>query len=203
MNGRRIITASIVLAALAWAGTIAAAYQAVRRFETTPGMAADAASSWPVRSAIARQDGQWSLIMLVHPHCSCSRASIQELQAILEKAPHTLRTSVLVYRPSEFPAGWERTDVYEAASRLPRTNVIIDRDGREAAVFGGFTSGQTFLYDGTGRLRFAGGITSLRGHAGVNRGRADVIQIANAGKGSGKHPVFGCAIASPGKRNER
>jgi hypothetical protein len=201
MIGRRFVTAAIVLAGLTWAGTIAAAYQAVRRFETTPGFAADASSSWPARSTIPRGAGRWSLVMLVHPHCSCSRASIQELQAILEKAPHTLHASVLVYRPSEFPAGWERTDVYESASKLPRTNVIVDRDGREAAVFGGFTSGQTFLYDATGHLRFAGGITSLRGHAGLNRGRADIIQIASAGQGSGKHPVFGCAIATPGKGN--
>ena len=198
---RRVIVAGLVIAGLTWAGTIVAAYQVVRRFETTPGVAADASSSWPARSTLRRTPGRWSLVMLVHPHCSCSRASIEELQAILEKAPHTMRTSVLVYRPSEFPAGWERTDVYESASRLPRTNVIVDRDGREAQVFGGFTSGQTFLYDDTGRLRFAGGITSLRGHAGFNRGTADVIQIANAGQGSGKHPVFGCAISTPEKGN--
>jgi hypothetical protein len=72
--------------------------------------------------------------------------------------------------------------------------VLIDHDGVEARIFGGFTSGQTFLYDDKGRLRFAGGVTSLRGHAGLNTGRADVIRIANDRNGEGSHPVFGCAI---------
>ena len=40
------------------------------------------------------------------------------------------------------------------------------------------------------------GITLLRGHAGLNSGRADVIRIANGGSGPGTHPVFGCAIAT-------
>lgn len=201
MTRRRwLIATAISLAAVIWTGTIAATYRAVRAFETTPGSAADAHRSWPASSAVARKPGHWSLVMLVHPHCSCSRASIAELNAIIEKVPRDVQTSVLVYRPSEFPAGWEQTDVVRAAARLPRTDVVIDRDGREAARFGGFTSGQTFLYDDHGRLRFEGGITSLRGHAGINRGRVDIIDIANARAATGSHPVFGCAIATPPSR---
>jgi hypothetical protein len=105
-----------------------------------------------------------------------------------------VRPYVLVFRPHEFAEGWERTDVYTAATRLRRAHVIVDEDGREARLFGGFTSGQTFLYDGDGKLRFEGGITSLRGHAGLNSGRAGVIRIANTQSGTGTHPVFGCAI---------
>ena len=146
--------------------------------------------------------GHDELVMLVHPHCSCSRASVQELAEIVEKAPRDVETTVLVYRPREMPAGWELTNVYDAATRLRRARVQLDVDGAEAARFGGFTSGQTFLYDGDGRLRFAGGVTSLRGHAGLNRGRADVIRIANDRAGNGSHPVFGCAITTRTKRGE-
>jgi hypothetical protein len=131
--------------------------------------------------------------MLVHPHCSCSRASVQELQAILEKSP-SVQPYVLVYRPGDFKPGWERGAVLDAASRLRRAHVLIDENGREAKRFGGFTSGQTLLYDPQGRLRFSGGITSLRGHAGINSGRVDVINIVSSGTGKGNHPVFGCAI---------
>jgi hypothetical protein len=199
---RWIISGALVVAALVWAATVAAAYQTIRRFESTPGTAAIAPATWPVRSSVARADGAWTLVMLIHPHCSCSRASVKELEAVLEKAPRSLQPYVLVFRPSEFPAGWEKTDVYTAATRLRRARVLIDENGREAKLFGGFTSGQTFLYDSDGVLRFEGGITSLRGHAGLNSGRAGIIRIANTQDGKGTHPVFGCAISSKPARGE-
>jgi hypothetical protein len=199
---RRTLTAVLIVAATLWLATVAAAYEAIRRFETTPGLPASAPRAWPAASAVARTSGHWSLVMLVHPHCSCSRASVKELAEIVEKAPRDVQTTVLVYRPHEMAAGWERTSVYDAATRIPRARVQLDRDGAEARLFGGFTSGQTFLYDGKGRLRFAGGVTSLRGHAGLNRGRVDVIRIAQKRSGEGSHPVFGCAITTTTPRRE-
>jgi hypothetical protein len=203
MKRRWILTAALAVAGLVWAATVAAAYQAIRRFESTPGRAAIARASWPSRSHLRRVDGAWTLVMLVHPHCSCSRASIAELAAVLDQSPRTMQPYVLVYRPHEFPKGWERTDVYDAATRLHRAHVLIDVDGVEANVFGGFTSGQTFLYDGDGRLRFEGGITLLRGHAGLNSGRAGIIRIASTHAGTGSHPVFGCAISTQPARGEK
>ncbi len=201
MNRRRLITTIVLtVAALLWAGTVAAAFQAIRQFETTPGDAANAPKAWPAGTRIARTANEWSLVMLVHPHCSCSRASVQELQAVLDKAPNNVRTYVLVYRPAGVAAGWERTQVVENASSMKRVTTIIDENGRDADRFGGFTSGQTFVYDDRGRLRFAGGITSLRGHAGLNSGRTGIIDILRTRNGEGTHPVFGCAIA---KREER
>ena len=194
MKRRTIITAVLFAAGLIWLATVAAAYQALRRFESTPGRAAIAPVTWPAGSRIALAP-EWTLVMLIHPHCSCSRASVHELQALIESAP-SVRSTVLVYRPSDFRRGWEKTEVVEAASHLRRTRVVMDEDGREAKLFGGFTSGQTFLYDRNGRLRFAGGITMLRGHAGLNRGRTDVIDIVHSRATRGTHPVFGCAIVS-------
>jgi hypothetical protein len=196
---RTLIRATLVGAALIWAATIGAAFDAIRRFETTPGQAAVTGPAWPSGSTVPRRSGEWSLVMLVHPHCSCSRASVQELQAVVEKSP-SVQPYVLVYRPAEFKEGWERGAVVDAASRVRRARVMLDVDGAEAKRFGGFTSGQTLLYDDEGRLRFSGGITSLRGHAGINSGRVDVIKIATSGTGSGIHPVFGCAIDKKEKR---
>ena len=200
---KRVLMIGLVLAGALWVATIAAAFEAIRRFEITPGAPASAPRVWPAATTVPRNEGTWSLVMLVHPHCSCSRASVQELAEIVEKAPRDVETTVLVYRPHEMAAGWERTNVYDAATRLRRARVRLDVDGAEAERFGGFTSGQTFLYDADGRLRFAGGVTSLRGHAGLNRGRADVIRIANNRDGNGSHPVFGCAITTTNKRGGR
>lgn len=196
---RRLIAIVLFAAAALWAGTIAGAYRAVRRFETTPGRAAHAPATWPATLRMPLNENGATLVMLIHPRCSCSRASISELQAILDKSP-ALRPYVLVYRPADAKPGWEQTETVLAASRLRRTTVVIDENGRQSRRFGGFTSGQTFVYDRAGRLRFSGGITSLRGHAGINRGRTDVIRIANSGSGDGTHPVFGCSIAERSSR---
>lgn len=201
MNRRTIITAVLFAAGLVWLATVAAAYQALRQFESTPGHAAVAPVAWPAASRIALEPA-WTLVMLIHPHCSCSRASVEELQAIIESVP-SLRSTVLVYRPSDFRRGWEKTEVVEAASHLRRTRIVIDEDGREARLFGGFTSGQTFLYDRNGRLRFAGGITMLRGQTGLNRGRTDIIDIARSRASRATHPVFGCAIVSSTEKEPR
>jgi hypothetical protein len=184
---------TILAASLLWAVTIAGAISALRRFETTPGEAAVAGPAWPAATVVPRHAGEWTLVMLVHPHCSCSRASMEELEAILEKSP-AVQPYVLVYRPHDVAPGWERGAVFDEASRLRRAHVIVDEDGKEAKRFGGFTSGTILLYDQHARLRFAGGITSLRGHSGINKGRADVIRIATSGQGNGVHPVFGCTI---------
>lgn len=196
MSRRHVISSLLVIAGLLWAATVGAMYRTVRRFETTPGRAAAAQASWPAESTIARPEGAWTLVTLIHPHCSCSRATVEELELILEKAPPSVRSIVLVYRPSEFSPKWQNTEVVRAAHRLPRTRVVTDLDAHEARLFGGFTSGQTFLYDGDGRLRFFGGVTALRGHAGLNSGVAAVVRIAKSGSGQGSHPVFGCAIVS-------
>jgi hypothetical protein len=202
MKTRRwIVTAAVSLAAVIWAGTVAAAYRAIRLFESTPGEAANAPAQWPAASIVPRAGNEWSLVMLVHPHCSCSRASVEELRAVLDKAPADLRTYVLVYRPADSKPGWEQTQVVQNASTLRRVRVIVDEEGRESKRFGGFTSGQTLLYDDHGHLRFAGGMTSLRGHAGANRGRAEVLEILRTKRGSGSHPVFGCAISTRKERD--
>jgi len=191
---RTVLASALALACTIWVVTVAAAVRSIRAFESTPGRAAEAAQRWPPSASIARQAGTWTLVMLIHPHCSCSRASIGELAAIVEQAPRNMRAYVLTYQPHEYDAAWSHTDVWAAAQRLRRVRVVTDVDGKQARRFGGFTSGQTFLFDPQGVRRFSGGITLLRGHAGLNSGRAEVIRIVNGGNGPGKHPVFGCAI---------
>jgi len=196
MKRRTLVTGALVLAGLIWAATVGAMFQSIRRFETTPGREAAARVSWPAKSRIAPARDGWTLVMLIHPHCSCSRASLQELERIIELSGASLHTHVLVYRPADFKSGWEKTETFQAATHLQRAHVVVDTDGQEARLFGGFTSGQTFLYDREGALRFTGGITSLRGHAGVNRGSMDVVDIVHTKASRATHPVFGCAIVT-------
>jgi hypothetical protein len=203
MSRRTLITGVLILATGIWAATVGAMYQSIRRFETTPGREATALASWPSKSRILPAHDRWTLVMLMHPHCGCTRASIEELERIIEMSGQSLQTYVLVYRPADFQPGWEKTDVVDAATKLQRTRIVVDVDGREARLFGGFTSGQTYLYDAQGKLRFSGGITSLRGHAGINRGSMDVVDIVHAKATQSAHPVFGCAILTTTESEQR
>jgi hypothetical protein len=73
--------------------------------------------------------------------------------------------------------------------------VLDDVDGTEARRFGALTSGQVVVYDADGRLRFSGGITPARGHAGDNAGRSAIIALLEgASSASVETPVFGCSL---------
>ena len=133
--------------------------------------------------------------MVLHPHCPCSRASLDQLASIMTKCNQKLRVQVLFFVPSCFPPKWQETDIWKQASEIPGIQLRLDRDGIEAQKFGAATSGQTYIYDKTGLLKFSGGITASRGHAGENA-NLDLAfaalrrEVAN----SVFTPVYGCPI---------
>jgi hypothetical protein len=71
----------------------------------------------------------------------------------------------------------------------------MDIGGRVARRFGAATSGQGLLYDRAGRLRFQGGLTSARGHAGDNAGSAAIVALAQGRvPDTVETPVYGCPL---------
>ena len=87
---------------------------------------------------------------------------------------------------------------WHAASDLPGTAVISDLGGREVDLFRAAISGETVVYDAAGDLRFHGGITGARGHAGDNAGCSAVESYANTGAAPlAQTSVFGCPIFNP------
>jgi hypothetical protein len=51
------------------------------------------------------------------------------------------------------------------------------------------------LYDAAGRLRFSGGITAARGHAGDNLGRSAIVELLEGDSPTATAtPVFGCSL---------
>jgi len=167
-------------------------------YETTPGIAAESPRQWPADSRIHLSADYPTLVMLAHPHCPCTRASIGELASIMAHGEGRLRAYVLFVRPEGFSDGWEITDLWQSVSDIPGVKPILDGDGREARLFQAATSGQTVLYDSQGRLLFSGGITGSRGHFGDNAGQGAVVDIVNS-----KVPdrtetaVFGCPLFDP------
>lgn len=90
---------------------------------------------------------------------------------------------------------WSRTNLTDAVAAIPDVTVIPDPGGAEARRFGGLTSGHVVLYDTRGRLRFAGGLTSSRGHEGISVGHDAILAALDEDRvTTSSAPVFGCPI---------
>jgi hypothetical protein len=190
----------IVVLAGFWLAAAVGGLVVVWKHQNGPGLPASAPSEWPLDTALTRAADGPTLVLLAHPQCSCTRASLGELAEALARTTTKPKTYVVFLKPSSMPDGWEQTDLWRAAVSLPNTTVVKDEDGREAERFGGATSGQTFLFDARGVLLFSGGITGSRGHAGDNAGRSSIVALLNQQPAPrAATNVFGCSLFAAAK----
>lgn len=168
-------------------------------YENAPGRGAAAPATWPGGTSLVRADKRPTLVLLAHPQCSCTRASIDELAEALARAVVRPKTYVLFMKPTGFSDDWAQSDLWRTAAALPDVTVVRDDDGEEARRFGASTSGQTLLYDEAGTLLFAGGITGARSHRGDNDGRRAIVELLNRESSTtAATRVFGCALFDAG-----
>jgi hypothetical protein len=187
------------VAAAVWLAGVGGGMAALWRYATVPGVAATPPAAWPRESRIRPGAGRATLVMLAHPQCPCTRASIGELDRLMAHVGDRLAAHVVLVAPAGAPDGWDATDLRRAAAAIPGVAVLRDAGGVEARTFRAATSGQVLLYDAAGRLRFSGGITAARGHAGDNAGRSAIeALLAGADPAARETPVFGCALLGPG-----
>lgn len=188
--GRRLWIAGAV-----WLVAVVVGFAWLARYSNTPGAAAAALPEWPAASRISLDRSRPTLVMLAHPRCTCTRASLAELSELIARAPARPRTFVVFIKPGSVRADWEQTDLWRTAAAIPDVTVRRDDDGVEAARFGAKTSGQVFLYAADGRLLFSGGTTGARGHAGDNLGRAAILaHLAGESAPRPTSSVFGCSL---------
>jgi hypothetical protein len=167
-------------------------------YENAPGLTAAPPSHWPPDSRIYLAPDRATLIMLAHPHCPCSRASVGELARLMAQTQGRVTAYVLFLKPADSADDWEKTDLWQSAASIPGVNVVADEGGVEAQRFHALTSGQTVLYDAAGRLLFSGGITGSRGHSGDNAGRSAIVSRLNTGEAERAETfVFGCPLFGP------
>lgn len=183
-----------VAGVIAWLMAVAAGLLTLTAYDTAPGVAATPPPSWPSASRLAHQDGRGTLILVLHPHCPCSRASVDELAEMLPAVADHARVHVLVVAPTGTQPGWAAGDLIDRVAALPGVELTIDAGGVEAARFGAVTSGQAYVFGADGTMRFSGGLTPARGHRGDRTAR-DTVVAALAPGGDTSHPnVFGCAL---------
>ena len=187
-----ILTASF---GVAWAGAAVFGGHALLKYENSPGKVGNVSSAWPANSSIQLASDRPTLVMLAHPQCPCSRASMDELSQVMARVQAKVRAYVLFYAPRDSGSDWQNTETRRSATQIPGVIVLPDIDGAEAERFGAETSGHTLLFDPSGRLLFNGGITASRGHSGDNAGESSIVSLINNHTAKvGQTFVFGCSF---------
>ena len=198
----RVVTRLVIgLGILAWVAGVAWGLQKIQTYASTPGRTAVAPAVWPGSTLVAPVAGRDTLVMFIHPQCSCTRASLAELQTILDSSHGAVAAWVVVLKPHGMSDDWTHSETWDTASHMANVTVVMDDEGSEAQLFGAETSGHTVVYSAAGQLLFTGGITRARGHVGDNIGRDRVLSLVQTGNADGDtHEVFGCGLHDPHPR---
>ena len=184
--------------AVVWVVVVAAGMRVMLNYENTPGHAGDPPAMWPAQSRIPRTAGLPTIVIMGHPKCPCTRATIGELAVMMARLHNRATAVVVLARPQGTPDGWDDTDLRRSAAEIPGATVMSDLDEVEADRFNAGVSGQTMLYSAEGKLLFSGGITASRGHSGDNVGRSSIVSLVTYGTAErARTPVFGCALHTP------
>jgi hypothetical protein len=181
-----------------WLVAVVGGIGALRNYENTPSAAGDPPTKWPAQSRVPRTAGLPTIVVMGHPKCPCTRATIGELAIMMARLRDRATAVVVFVRPHGTPDGWDDTDLRRSAAAIPGVTVMSDLDEVEVDRFNAEVSGQTMLYNASGNLLFSGGITASRGHAGDNDGRSSIVSFVTDGSAElTRTPVFGCALRTP------
>lgn len=172
-------------------------------YSNRPGRSGAPLPGWPRESLLELAADRPTLVLIAHPRCPCTRATLGELERLMAQSAVHPRIYVLFVQPAGTPDGWVETDLWKRVSSFPGVVVRRDTNGIEARRFNAATSGEVLLYDKTGRLEFHGGITIARGHEGDNDGRSTIVALlAGASSKQNVTPVFGCPLFSERSQTE-
>ena len=201
LRTKRILATSLF--AIGWIAAVAFGLGSLFQYENTPGPVGVLSQEWP-NTQIERTNDRPTLVMVAHPRCPCTVASIAELARIMARLQGKVAACVLLVKPNESGPDWEETSLRRSAEAIPGVKVIFDRNGVEARCFGAETSGHTFLFGADGHLLFSGGITASRGHAGDNAGESAIVALVNnQTPPQTRSLVFGCSLANPVKTDSK
>lgn len=196
--GRRPLLAAVTAVAVAsWVALLGLGFGLLVFHDSRQAPLKGPPPSWPSATSVARGP-RFTLVMLAHPYCACMRATLDELNVLMNRAGDKVQATVMFLRPEERPAEWSRTALWTLATQIPNVTVKEDLGGREHRLFHAGTSGEIALYDQQGQLVFNGGITASRGHSGDNLGLQRVLSLLERGTAdSSGHAVFGCSLEAP------
>ncbi|MEM6690639.1 MAG: hypothetical protein AAF664_14485 [Planctomycetota bacterium] len=189
-----------------WALVVASGMTWINRYGTTPGVTGDTPVMWPEEIPWVDQEQRAGLLMFAHPRCPCTRASLNELQRITDRAG--IQADVIFWQPknTQDETDWSDTSLIRQAKSLSNLRVHLDHGGRMTDRFDARTSGLCLVFEEYHGLLFRGGVTSSRGHEGVSDSHSLILKalanpssplfVGSESEGSriDEFPVFGCEI---------
>lgn len=181
---------------LVWTAAVLYGLVLLWEFNLKAGPEVATEARWPVGSELAGPEGNPKLVVFLHPQCPCSRATVDELAVVLARVDRKLDVDAVFVSGSGDRI--EESGLWNQVRALPGVQARVDVNDREAGLFSAATSGDAFLYDGKGVLKYRGGLTPARGHQGDSFGVDAVVGIVNEGGGEKlvTGPVYGCALSS-------
>lgn len=178
-----------------WAVAVGIGMVWIMDYTARPGRSAISPFELKDKNLISPQTNSPKLLIFLHPHCPCGRATLAEL-ARLTARNDNLDVIVFFYLPSDQPQEWVESHIWHQAQSISNIKVKIIGD-TEIKQFGAITSGQTLLYDTRRKLIFSGGITPGRGHEGGNAGIETIEKYLRSGKTDfTETPVYGCILST-------
>ena len=199
MSARAVLSSHLLscMAVAIWLAATGVGMHVLASHAGTPGTPATPPATWPAGSRLGRESGRPTLVLVAHPRCPCTRASLWELARLMPRLAGRVAVRVLFVRPAGVESAWEETDLWSSAVDILGVQVLRDDAGMEARRFGAFTSGQVLLYGADGALVFSGGLTPSRGHMGDSAGRWAILTLVTGGAPAPSTAVFGCALFDP------
>src|SRR5258706_16167738 len=91
---------NLAIGGCAWMLVVCSGFGLVNSYDYTPGQPAKPPNRWPTGSTIQPSSGKANLVMMAHPRCPCTRASIGELEQLMAMVPGRLAAQVIFFKPS-------------------------------------------------------------------------------------------------------
>ncbi|HEY1860407.1 MAG TPA: hypothetical protein VGG61_08640, partial [Gemmataceae bacterium] len=96
---RRAVPSLLVLVAIVWGLGVFGGYWVLLDYAGTPGAEGIANTDWPADSTLALDASRPTIVLALHPHCPCSRATVNELAEIMACCPSHATVHVLFLKP--------------------------------------------------------------------------------------------------------
>ena len=104
-------------------------------YKNTAGNSNDAPARWPSGSRIESEPGLPVLVMFAHPMCSCTRASLSELRALVSEFRGRFTPYVLSALPQGVGQEWMSSNLWKSAESIEGVRVMrTSRSTRRACL---------------------------------------------------------------------
>jgi hypothetical protein len=191
MTSPRLKNVLLITAIGAWLAAVGWGMVWLFDYSFTSAPVGAVATRWPDSGRLHLAAAGSTLVIALQPDCPCSQVSVEELDRILTGSSAPVKVIALFVSYQTLPQPVQETQMWKRVSALPHATAVLDPDAVEARRFGMAASGEVRLYQADGALRFHGGITRSRDHAGANPGQAAVAAIVNG------RPVWRPLLSAP------